>query len=143
MEDEEGVMVDPATAPWGVSISDADFEKLKVGFEPRDMDDKWLIQIADPDPSGIVSINICRGWIGRKYSILHIRPSDASSGVKIESITWEQNNGGYRVSEEQGKKEAVILCRAILECDFDKLPHYEVSDLWNYPPAVVDPTGVN
>lgn len=31
---------EPATTPWGLSISDSDFEKLKAGFEPQDHDDK-------------------------------------------------------------------------------------------------------
>ena len=53
--------------------------------------------------------------------------SSGSSGnsMKVAAITWEQNKGGIRISEEQGKKEVVIITRGILECDFDALPDYE------------------
>jgi hypothetical protein len=37
--DHVHAMLEPATAPWGLSISDADLEKLKAGFEPQDQDD--------------------------------------------------------------------------------------------------------
>jgi len=33
-------MQEPATAPWGLRISDADLAKLKAGFIPQDQDDK-------------------------------------------------------------------------------------------------------
>jgi len=68
-----------------------------------------------------------RSWTGKKHYILAVKPGDGSSGVEIEAITWEQDKGGIHISEEQGKKEAVILCRALLGCDFDKLPHYDIS----------------
>jgi hypothetical protein len=124
---EEGAMADPATAPWGLSISDADFKKLKAGFESADMDDKWDVSAAGLDQSGKVSITLSRSWTGKKHYILAVKPGDGSSGIEIEAITWEQDKGGIHISEEQGKKEAVILCRALLGCDFDKLPHYDIS----------------
>ena len=37
-------MENPATASWGLSISDADFAKLKRGVRARDMDDKWVFK---------------------------------------------------------------------------------------------------
>ncbi|CAN8104769.1 unnamed protein product [Discula destructiva] len=37
-------MEHPETASWGLSISDADFAKLKRGVRPRDMDDRWIFQ---------------------------------------------------------------------------------------------------
>ena len=135
---DEGAMVEPATALWGLSISDADFEKLKAGFKSTSMDDKWDVSVADVDQSGNISITLSRSWTGKKHYILAVKPSDGSSGVEIEAITWEQDKGGIHISEEQGKKEAVILCRALLDCDFDKLPHYDTSLLWNHPAARID-----
>jgi hypothetical protein len=38
-------MQEPATAPWSVSISHADFMKLKAGFEPQNQVDKWHYSI--------------------------------------------------------------------------------------------------
>ncbi|OGM43937.1 hypothetical protein ABOM_005930 [Aspergillus bombycis] len=102
-------MREPATAPWGLSISEANFKKLKAG------------------------------GTGKEIYMLVVKPSDGDSntGVKIEAITWEQNKGGIRISEEQAKKEVVIITRRLLECDFDAPPEYDVSDLWNHPAAQI------
>ena len=131
-------MQEPATAPWGLIISDADFEKLKAGFEPQDHDDKWRVSATDQNQSGTISIHLARSGTGKELYVLVVKPSDngsSGSGVKIESITWEQNKGGIRISEEQAKKEVVIIARRLLECEFDALPEYDVSDLWNHPAA--------
>jgi hypothetical protein len=31
--------------------------------------------------------------------------------------------------------EVAIITRRLLECGFDALPEYDVSDLWNHPTA--------
>ncbi|CAI6332968.1 unnamed protein product [Periconia digitata] len=136
-------MQEPATAPWDLIISDADLQKLKAGFEPQDQDDKWRVSVTDQSPSGNFSVHLARSGTGKELYILAVKPSDGSSsgssgGAKIEAITWEQNKGGIRISEEQGKKEAVIISRSVLECDFDALPDYDVSDMWNHPAAQID-----
>ena len=51
-------------------------------------------------------------------------------GVVIEAITWEQNKGGIRLSEEQAKKEVLLITRSMLQCDYDALP-----DMFNHPGA--------
>ncbi|OTA63980.1 hypothetical protein K449DRAFT_380915 [Hypoxylon sp. EC38] len=139
-------MQEPATAPWGLSISDADFEKLKAGFEPQDQDDKWRVSVTDQSESGNISIHLARSGTDKELYVLFVKPSDSgdsggssssNSGVKIEAITWEQNKGGIRISEEQAKKEVVIITRGLLECDFDALPEYDASDLWNHPAAQI------
>lgn len=56
-------MKSPATASWGLSISDADFAKLKRGFRARDMDDKWIFKdmtdeaLAEEDLAGQATTN--------------------------------------------------------------------------------------
>jgi hypothetical protein len=122
-------MDDPATAPWDLSISDVDFEKLKAGFEALDMNQRWEIITKDPDENGIISVHISRSWTEEDQYILAVKPSDGG-GAKIISITWEQNKGEIRVGEERAKKEAVILCRMVLRCDFDTLPLYDRKILW-------------
>ena len=136
--DRVHAMQEPATAPWGLSISDADLEKLKAGFEPQDQDDKWRVSATDQSQSGTISIHLARSGTGKELYVLVVKPSDggsSGSGVKIEAITWEQNKGGIRISEEQAKKEVVIITRRLLECEFDALPEYDVSDLWNHSAA--------
>lgn len=120
-------MQEPATALWGLSISDADFEKLKAGFEPRDMDDKWRVSVTNQNGDGNISVTFNRGWTDKEYYILVMKPSDgdsSNSDVKIEAITWEQRKGRPQRSEEQAKKEVVILARCNLACEFDALPEY-------------------
>ncbi|KAJ5628522.1 hypothetical protein N7490_010750 [Penicillium lividum] len=132
-------MQEPATALWGLSVSDADVERLKAGFEPQDQDDKWRISAKNQCQGDNFSIHISRAASDREFYVLFVKPSDggSSSGAKIESITWEQNKGGIRISEEQAKKEAVIVTRCILECDFNSLPDYDVAEMWNHPAAQI------
>ncbi|KAI9930650.1 hypothetical protein ASPWEDRAFT_39552 [Aspergillus wentii DTO 134E9] len=122
-------MREPATVLWGLRISDTDFQKLKVGFQSRDMDDKWNIlpAVMDESQSDHISVHFSRSWTGIEHHILFIKPSD--DGAMIEAITWEQNRNGIRISEEYAKKEAVMLSRGWLECDFEALPVYDRSDL--------------
>ncbi|KAI0007239.1 hypothetical protein F4779DRAFT_629269 [Xylariaceae sp. FL0662B] len=140
--DQVNAMEEPATAPWGLSISDADYEKLKAGFEPHDQDDKWHVWFTEQSQSGTISIHLARTGTGKELYVLVVKPGDgggsSSSGVKVEAITWEQNKGGIHISEEQAKKEVVIITRRLLECDFEALPDYDVSDLWNHPAAQID-----
>ena len=129
-------MQEPATAPWGLSISDADLKKLKAGFEPEDQDDKWLVSVKD-DQSGTTSTHVVRAGTGKEYYVLHTKPSSgsgsSSSGGKVEAITWEQNKNGIHISEEQAKKEVVLITRSVLECGFEALPEYDTEDVFNYP----------
>lgn len=128
-------MKEPLTAPWGLPISDADVEKLKVGFKSRSMDDKWDLLVEDPDEQGNVSIHIIRNWLQEDCYILHIvpKPSNEDGGcAKIESITWEGNKGGLQCNAEQAKKEAVMLSRGWLHAEFEKLPHYPPSMFWDF-----------
>ena len=128
-------MEEPETASWGLSISDEDFAKLKYGLWPRDMDDKWHVFVTDQSESSNISIHFARSWTGKVFYILLVNPGDGVStcGVKIEALTWEQTKGRIRISEEQAKKEAIIMSRCILGCGFDALPQYDFSDMWNYP----------
>jgi hypothetical protein len=127
-------MKKPLTEPWGLAISDADVEKLKVGFKSRDMDDKWDMLVEDPDENGGISIHILRSWHQEPAYILHIVPkpsNDDSKSAEIQRFTWEGNKGGWECGAEQAQKEAVMLCRGHLECEFETLPEYPSTDFWD------------
>ncbi|KAF3771416.1 hypothetical protein M406DRAFT_354853 [Cryphonectria parasitica EP155] len=174
-------MENPATAFWGLSISDADFAKLKRGVRARDMDDKWVFiamtdeELADKEtteattdevPTGQETIeeeleeepttplfdeallhqagdiSIRRTWTNWELYRLAIKPSDGSTSAKIESITWEQNQGTH-TSEEQAKVDAVLLCRSIAECDLTEAPDYDPSQFSDSIPKIaVDSTTI-
>ena len=116
-------MREPGTAPWGLSISDTDFEKLTAGFEPRDMDDRFAWAVDGPDPDGNISVQIIKWSIPKAFYVLHLKRGENGS-AKIDSITWEQNMNGYMVSEEQAKMQIVNQSRGYLRCDFEGLPKY-------------------
>ncbi|KAG6368639.1 hypothetical protein INS49_002852 [Diaporthe citri] len=127
-------MKKPLTAPWDLPISDADVEKLIVGFRSRSMDDKWDLLIEEPDENGNMSIHIIRNWLQEECYILHIVPkpsSDDGESATVQSITWEGNKAGLQCSEEQAKKEAVMLSRGWCHCEFEALPHYPSSMFWD------------
>jgi hypothetical protein len=113
-------MKKPLTAPLDLAVSDSDVEKLKAGFRPRSLDDKyaWLIE----DENGNISIHVIRYFVQEEEYILHIAPklsNDNSASAKIHSITWEGDKIGIQDDVEQAKKNVVILARVILKCDFE------------------------
>lgn len=126
-------MLEPATASWGLSISDADFKKLTAGLQPQDQDDKWRITVSDENQNGNISVTMARTLGNKAIYILFINPNNGGSGATIEAITWEQNKGGIHLIEEQAKKEVVMITRGILECDYEALPEYDFErDMLDY-----------
>ncbi|ETS74976.1 hypothetical protein PFICI_13460 [Pestalotiopsis fici W106-1] len=122
------------TAPWGLLVSNADVAKLKTGFKSQSMDHKWDFLVEDPDKNGNTSIHIIRTWCREECWIIHLVPaSDDHDGgsAKIESITWEGNKAIGRCDAEQAKKEAVILLRGWLRCEFATLPQYAPGVFYN------------
>jgi len=125
-------MEDPATALWGLRISDADFEKLSAGFEPQDMDDRWKFAGTDLDENGKISVHMIRSCTV-EYYVLVLKPSDSNNSAKIEAFTWERNRNECYTDEERAKKQIVVLCRNILGCNLDEFPDFDASSLWDYP----------
>jgi hypothetical protein len=66
-------MVDPATALLCLTISDTDFMKLKAGFEPANMDDRWAISAADSDDERTTTITLTQSSTGEKHYILAVK----------------------------------------------------------------------
>lgn len=142
-----------ATASWGVRISDADFEKLKAGFQPRDMDDKWrVIATDDADPEGgslitstttststsitgsTMSVHFSRSWTGMVLYVLAVKPPrdrDGGASATIDAITWARDRSGQsqmiHTQEEKAKQQVALLCRGLLGCELDALPQYDWS----------------
>ncbi|KAL2192631.1 hypothetical protein P885DRAFT_64746 [Corynascus similis CBS 632.67] len=84
------------------------------------MDDKWIFK-AITDEELMDELLMDEATTGEA---LTDKPSEGDTSAKIEAITWEQNQGD-RISEEQAKIDAVILCRQILECNFAAAPDYD------------------
>ncbi|PNS19472.1 hypothetical protein CAC42_7316 [Sphaceloma murrayae] len=113
-------MDNPTTEAWGLQISDDDFEKLKGGWEPEQMEDKWMI-VSQPSGKDRIAVNIARSWTHEIFFLLTILPPKSGEGAKIESILWETKNGHQRESKENAIKEAVMLCKGMLGVKFESL----------------------
>jgi len=125
----------PLTAPLDIPISDTDLKKLKTGFRNKSQDDKWDMLVESPDANGNVSIHISRVLVREPAYTLHIVEKgreDEGGSAKITGITWEGNKAGKQCDAEQALKEAVILCRGHLKCEFEALPEYPPSAFWDW-----------
>ncbi|KAF4552817.1 Hypothetical protein D9617_9g026080 [Elsinoe fawcettii] len=140
-EDTVGIppMDDPATAIWNLPVSDADLEKLKAGVESKQMEDKWNVRTQVTDTPNNRLIHISRSWTGIEHCILHITIGTGRNESRIHSITWAQNKGEIRISEEQAKIDAIILCRGLLGSFFLDVPQLDESLMWNHPAAFFNP----
>jgi len=110
-------MEHPVTAAWGVRMTRADLEKLKVGFQPMDMEDRWMCSADEPDQQGNIVVHWCRSWTGSKEIDLHVNRLE-DGGAEIVEITWDKKSGGIQVSEAQAKELATQLSRGLLGCEW-------------------------
>ena len=135
---DRSTMIEPGTASWDVSISEADFAKLIAGVESQCMEDKWNVWSEEGSHGGEMLVHFARSWTGQKVYILHLEANegDGNTGGKIKGITWAQKLGRIHISEEQGKRDVTIMSRALLGCKVEALPEYDSSDL--YKPASTD-----
>jgi len=79
-----------------VNISEADFVKLKAGFEPQDQDDKWRVWHTEEGHNGNVLIHYARAGTGNGQYIHDVKPNDGDNGTgaNIKAIIWAQNKDG-------------------------------------------------
>ncbi|KAL1795493.1 hypothetical protein ACET3X_005717 [Alternaria dauci] len=131
-------MIEPASAPWDVSISEADFAKLIAGVESRNMDERWNVWSEERTHDKTILVHFARSWTGNKVYILELEKNDGDgdTGGKIKGITWTQKLGRIDISEEQGKRDAIITIRGLLGCKLEACPAYDPGDL--YKPASTD-----
>ncbi|KAH9237675.1 hypothetical protein K456DRAFT_49907 [Colletotrichum gloeosporioides 23] len=126
----------PVSASWGLTISHADFEKLKAGLEPLDQDEKWHYKATNDEENGTVIIHIIRVGMGHELYSIVIKADNNGNGSEnntIETIHWSQDQGGNPISEVLAKKQVVILSRCNLECDFEAAPDYDSEDFFDEP----------
>lgn len=109
-------MEHPLTAPWGVRITTADFDKLKGGFEPKQMEDKWACSADQPDPQGYTAVRWTQSWTGSETIVLRV--NRLGDGAEVVDITWERGTGATQVDEDEGKALAAMLCKNVLGCEW-------------------------
>ena len=107
------------TAPWGMLITSADFDRLKGGFKPEMMEHRWECSADDPDPQGRMVVRLSRSWSGREQIVLVVKRCSDGDGAEIVEITWDQgNNEEDQLTEMDGKAMATSICRSLMGCEW-------------------------
>lgn len=118
-------MEHPKTAPWGLQISVADVAKLAAGFEPQQMEDRWLCrcstETSSVDGTTAQVARFHRSWTGDEQVSIRIIPAEGGDektrGSVITDITWDQRKEPIVVTEDEAKKMVVNLSRGLLGCE--------------------------
>jgi len=114
----------PASATWNVELHAEEVNRLVLGFQPQDMEDRWMVYSLDPVP-GKLRICFHRSWTSARIVELDldVETRDAVEGSGLEygagrvtGLTWENCEPG-RESEESMKKTVVGLCRSFFDVD--------------------------
>jgi len=109
-------MENPTTAPWGLRISNSDFEKLQVGFTPQNMDDRWECATDKPDQQGNTTVRLSRSWSGSVEFILAVK-GGGDNGAEIAQITW--NKDALTPTDAEAKEIASNICRNHMYCEWE------------------------
>jgi len=105
----------PITLPRSVQISSVDFDRLKAGFYPKDMEDRWECSANDPDQQGIMVVRLRRSWTSSEQ--IAIRVKSTCNRAEIVESTWDRGNGRIQVTETKAKTLATNICKNLLGCE--------------------------
>lgn len=110
-------MEHPLTAHWGVRISSADLNRLRKGFAPQSMDDKWVCSADNSEPGGTTTtVHLSRSWTGREQFTLKVKSDER--GAEITDIIWNRGKSEDPVEEKEAKEQATNLCRNLMGCEW-------------------------
>lgn len=121
----------PKSMPWQARLSGPDLTKLLKGFQPSDMDQKWIIASSGPDNKGMIDVHLCRSWTGIEIYTVRVRvlagedgkPGDAGKdGGEVFEILYESNNEFDNLCEEEVQEMVTDLCEGFLGVDLGKGP---------------------
>lgn len=125
--------VTPATSPWDVKLTGEKVERLRLGFKPMAMEDKWFV-FADGDEvdgqegkAGEMRVHFFRSWTGMKIFELVVELDESKErkdgkgderGGKIKELRWESSPEMVGDEGEEGAKEMVTeVCRWVLDIE--------------------------
>lgn len=117
-------MKNPESLPCDLKASGSNFTKLLRGFQPSDMDDRWMCRSDGPDAHGNVVVHFYRSWTGRESFQLKATvaaPDDGSAQDQVARITelvWDKESTAAG-SAEEAKVQAFAVCRAVLGCEME------------------------
>ncbi|RSM02347.1 hypothetical protein CEP52_008046 [Fusarium oligoseptatum] len=117
--------------PWKARLSGSDMTKLLKGFQPSEMEQKWVIAASGPDDKGIVDVHLCRSWTSYEIYTVRVRvlpgqdgkPGDAEKhGGEVFEILYETSNEFNNTCQSEIEDMAVGLCRGFLGVELGKGP---------------------
>lgn len=114
-------ITNPSKAPWGATLSHADYLKLLKGFSPRDMDDRWTCDADEPDARGNTVVRLCRSWTRDEQYVLTVvagKPEEKGSRedwATVTEIAW-RNDRGETETEAEAKDVAWNLTKGLTGC---------------------------
>ncbi|CAI6338196.1 unnamed protein product [Periconia digitata] len=113
---EKHAMTKPITSEWNQPVPRTELVKLLNGFQPREMEDKWLVYADGPDAQGNASVYMYRSWT--HYLNLELKlvinldenGEFAEDNHRFTEIIWESDHERARQQEEQAKETAKKVC---------------------------------
>lgn len=117
----------PLIAQWDLRVSDPDLSKLLKGFQPQEMEDKWMSSADGPDAHGNFVVHMYRSWSGIEQVTLHGTTTinrhtrvglEREHDTMITKIVWDGAGRPEKTTEDEAKDMAVRLCRGLLRCEF-------------------------
>lgn len=103
----------PIEAPWSVSITANQLGKLILGFQPREMEDKWFVY-SDGPAEGEKKMKVCfhRSWTGSKIAEIVVEVYETGKGGKATEIVLESNEDVIMGQDVDAAKRLVReVCR--------------------------------
>ncbi|KAK2756341.1 hypothetical protein CKAH01_05862 [Colletotrichum kahawae] len=110
------------------------------------MEERWLICSDGPDDMGNIVCHLYRSWTGHEiYRLKITAPRFGSSGssssttgaaeagegddahqARVTEIIWESRGdtsyGEWKKGESQAKRDAINICRGMLDCKLENAP---------------------
>ncbi|KAH8802687.1 hypothetical protein F5884DRAFT_478618 [Xylogone sp. PMI_703] len=113
----------PVTSSWNLKLKPSLLPKLRMGFLPRDMDDKWFVYSEEPE-KGKITVHFHRSWTGLKIAEIEIEHDGTEdrkdAEASITKLVWESSEDVMRNPGEKMVKDQVeTVCRYILKADLN------------------------
>ena len=87
---------------------------MRLGFEPRAMEDKWFVfcENGEGEAKGVERVFFHRSWTGLKSFELEIREG------RIEKVWWEGKGRGRKGKDGGTEEEFEVCCNFFLILNF-------------------------
>lgn len=112
------------TAPWLLCISSADLTRLTAGFQPQQMEDRWLCCAEDTAEPGVQVVRFHKSWTGQEHFSVRVRMVEKSGGKhsgEITEIAWDEGKGAETITEDDAKDIVIGLCKSVLGCSINTI----------------------